>query len=77
MIVDPPRKGLDHCLFSALREASTVQQLLYISCGWEAFKEDCRRLCEEGWQIQSADGYLFFPGSNHVELLVCFTRYEG
>jgi 23S rRNA (uracil1939-C5)-methyltransferase len=74
VIVDPPRKGLDRCLFSALKDASTVKQFLYISCGWEAFKEDCLRLCEEGWQIQSVDGYLFFPGSNHIELLISFKR---
>ncbi len=73
-IVDPPRKGLDRDFFSALKAASSVQQLLYISCGWDAFQRDCQRLCEDGWNIQSVDGHLFFPGSNHVELLVCFER---
>lgn len=73
-IVDPPRKGLDPRFFTALKESSSVNQLLYISCGWEAFQQDCQKLCEEGWKIQSVDGYLFFPGSNHVELLVNFDR---
>lgn len=74
VIVDPPRKGLDHHLFDALKQASTVQQLIYISCGWESFKMDCQRLCADGWKIESVDGYLFFPGSNHIELLVCFEK---
>jgi tRNA/tmRNA/rRNA uracil-C5-methylase (TrmA/RlmC/RlmD family) len=74
VIVDPPRKGLDPHFFSALKKAITVRQLLYISCGWDAFKQDCQKLCADGWKIQHVDGYLFFPGSNHVELLVCFEK---
>lgn len=74
VIVDPPRKGLDPHFFSALKKALSVQQLLYVSCGWEAFKEDCQKLGEQGWKVQSVDGYLFFPGSSHVELLVCFEK---
>lgn len=73
-IVDPPRKGLDPQFFPALKTASSVEQLIYVSCGWEAFQRDCQKLCADGWIIQSVDGYLFFPGSNHVELLVCFKR---
>ncbi len=73
-IVDPPRKGLHIHFFSALKDAQTVRQLLYISCGWESFKQDCQKLCEEGWKVQSVDGYHFFPGSNHIELLVHFER---
>ncbi len=74
VIVDPPRKGLEATFFSALKAASTVKQLIYISCGWEAFKRDCHQLISEGWGVQSVDGYLFFPGSNHFELLVSFER---
>lgn len=74
VIVDPPRKGLDAQFFPALKENATVKQLLYISCGWEAFKRDCLRLCQEEWKVLSVDGYVFFPGSNHIELLVNFER---
>lgn len=74
VIVDPPRKGLDPRFFAALKDASTVKQLIYISCGWEAFKRDFEKLAEEGWKVKSVDGYHFFPGSNHVELLVNFAK---
>lgn len=74
VIADPPRKGLDAHFFSALKNAETVQQLLYISCGWDSFKRDYETLFKDGWKVKSVDGYLFFPGSNHVELLVNFTR---
>lgn len=74
LIADPPRKGLDPSIFKALKAVDTVKQFLYISCGWEAFKKDCRILIEEGWKLESIDGYHFFPGSDHVELLVLFER---
>lgn len=74
VIVDPPRKGLDSVFFKALKEAASVKKLIYISCGWEAFQRDCQTLSQEGWQVQSIDGYSFFPGSDHVELLISFLR---
>lgn len=76
VIVDPPRKGLDACFFPALKKNTSVDQLLYISCGWEGFKKDFQRLSEDGWVVQSVDGYLFFPGTNHVELLVNLKKSE-
>lgn len=72
-IVDPPRKGLDPSLLSSFKKSS-LKQLLYISCGWESFKKDSQQLLADGWNLQSVDGYLFFPGTNHVELLANFTR---
>lgn len=74
VIVDPPRKGLDPRFYKALKETPTLKQLLYISCGWDAFKKDYEKLNEEGWRVCCMDGYHFFPGSNHVELLVNFER---
>lgn len=74
IIVDPPRKGLDSQFFTALKENSTVNQLLYVSCGWEGFKKDFQKLAEAGWKVKNVDGYHFFPGSNHVELLVNFEK---
>lgn len=76
VIVDPPRKGLDPYFFKALKETSPLKQLLYISCGWDAFKKDYEKLCQEGWSVKSVDGYHFFPGSNHVELLVNFEKID-
>lgn len=74
VIVDPPRKGLDDSFFPALRENKSVSRLIYVSCGWESFKRDNERLCENGWKVEHVDGYLFFPGSNHIELSVNYTK---
>ena len=74
VIADPPRKGLDQALLSALKENAHLQQLLYISCGWKSFKHDAQQLLDAGWKMQKVAGYLFFPGTNHVELLANFRR---
>lgn len=74
VIVDPPRKGMDQSLLYAINEALHVKQLLYISCGWESFKKESQQLITAGWKLKSIDGYHFFPGTNHVELLANFIR---
>lgn len=77
VIVDPPRKGCDLQFLEALNHVSSVNQLLYISCGWQGFKRDFQRLQKDGWSVVSVDGYHFFPGTNHVELLVNFERKKN
>lgn len=74
VVVDPPRKGLDPQLLEAITNTSTVSQLVYVSCGWESFKKDCALLLQSGWKLSYAAGYLFFPGSNHIEILANFQR---
>lgn len=73
-IVDPPRKGLDPFLLQALNQSPTVKKLIYVSCGWTAFKKDCDELLLNKWRLERAEGYLFFPGSNHIEILASFKR---
>ncbi|WP_068467569.1 class I SAM-dependent RNA methyltransferase [Candidatus Protochlamydia phocaeensis] len=73
VIVDPPRKGLSKFFMQALIH-SPVKKLIYVSCGWESFKKDNQILLQEGWRLKKLEGYAFFPGSNHIELLACFER---
>ena len=72
VIVDPPRKGLDHLMLKALCGAKRPEQLIYISCGWSSFKRDCEKLLQSGWIIDKAAAFLFFPGSEHIEILAIF-----
>lgn len=74
VIVDPPRKGLDASFFQALLPAENIKQLIYISCGWIAFQRDFKQLLEQGWKIELIEGYVFFPGSSHIEILAHFSR---
>lgn len=53
-----------------------AKYLIYVSCGFEALTRDAERLLTSGagWRLESATGYILFPGSDHVETLCCFRR---
>lgn len=71
VIVDPPRKGLDLAFIKALKRPKT---LVYISCGFSSFMRDVEILLSEGWKMTKAEGYLFFPGTPHLETLCILSR---
>lgn len=56
--------------------ANEVNTLIYVSCGFDALARDCDKLLSgnAGWVLESATGYVLFPGSNHVETLAVFRR---
>ncbi len=72
IIVDPPRKGLDPLLLKKLTDHRG--RLIYVSCGFDSFKRDAQVLLSSGWKIKEAQGYLLFPGTNHVEILALFEK---
>mmetsp|Transcript_3958 Transcript_3958/g.5713 ORF Transcript_3958/g.5713 Transcript_3958/m.5713 type:complete len:557 (-) Transcript_3958:67-1737(-) len=53
-----------------------VKTLIYVSCGFDALTGDCDHLLRSnaGWMLESATGYVLFPGSDHVETLAVFRR---
>jgi tRNA/tmRNA/rRNA uracil-C5-methylase (TrmA/RlmC/RlmD family) len=53
-----------------------VRTLVYVSCGFDALARDCESLLRSnaGWMLESATGYILFPGSDHVETLAVFKR---
>ncbi|KAI8031306.1 putative RNA methyltransferase pc1998 [Camellia lanceoleosa] len=54
---------------------SLPQTLIYISCGWESFKEDCMSLLSsKAWHLDKAHGFNFFPGTQSIEVLAIFKR---
>ncbi|KAL1314652.1 uncharacterized protein LOC107605026 isoform X1 [Arachis ipaensis] len=54
---------------------SVPQTLIYISCGWESFKEDCKSLLSsKAWHLDKAHGFNFFPGTQSIEILAVFKR---
>lgn len=74
LIVDPPRKGLDPKLLQALQQPTTIKTLIYISCGADSFMRDVEVLEKAGWTLTNAEGYLFFPGTPHIETLAILKR---
>jgi len=77
VIVDPPRKGIHKSLLKALQQETSINKIIYISCGWPAFQRDCDALLFGGWKLKLAEAYLFFPGSNHIEILCMFIQNEA
>ncbi|CAN0925373.1 Uncharacterized RNA methyltransferase pc1998, partial [Linum grandiflorum] len=66
-----------HVGSSATLDAPRVlpQTLIYISCGWESFKEDCKSLLStKKWRLEQAHGFNFFPGTQSIEVLAVFRR---
>ncbi|CAM9317158.1 unnamed protein product, partial [Chrysoparadoxa australica] len=63
MVVDPPRKGLDQGVLSYLtgRGGSSVRRVIYVSCGFDAFKRDAAALTDRG---ESADALPSSPCSH-------------
>ncbi|KAJ0841186.1 putative methyltransferase [Helianthus annuus] len=54
---------------------SLPQTLIYISCGWESFKENCTALLSsKAWHLSKAHGFNFFPGTQSIEILAVFKR---
>jgi tRNA/tmRNA/rRNA uracil-C5-methylase (TrmA/RlmC/RlmD family) len=81
IIVDPPRKGLDAevldalCAEYAIPSVPREQVLIYISCGFDAFRRDFNSLTASGkWKLNVAEGHILFPGSDAIETLAFFTR---
>ncbi|KAI3463102.1 hypothetical protein Pfo_019765 [Paulownia fortunei] len=57
---------------------SLPQTLIYISCGWDSFKEDCMSLLSsKTWHLDKVHGFNFFPGTQSIEILAVFKRGSG
>jgi tRNA/tmRNA/rRNA uracil-C5-methylase (TrmA/RlmC/RlmD family) len=56
--------------------ANDVHTLIYVSCGFDSLARDCDRLlsANAGWKLDSATGFVLFPGSDHVESVVILKR---
>lgn len=73
-IVDPPRKGLENGVTSALVKQGPLKLLVYVSCGFDAFQRDCKMLIDGGWCLVHAEGHILFPGADAIESLAIFVR---
>jgi len=71
VIADPPRKGMDAAVVSALI-AHPPTQLFYLSCGIDSFMRDAQALCEGGLRLERLTAIDMFPNTDHVETLAVF-----
>ena len=73
------RQGLDHGVLAALKNAddpgtTTLRRIVYVSCGFDALKRDASSLVDAGWTLRHSEGFVLFPGSDHIETLAIFDR---
>lgn len=74
IIIDPPRKGCGDLVLGALCGVNFPSRLIYVSCGWDSFQKECKELLLSGWSLTHAEAFLFFPGTDHLEILGVFER---
>jgi tRNA/tmRNA/rRNA uracil-C5-methylase (TrmA/RlmC/RlmD family) len=72
VIADPPRKGLDPALSSALL-ATPPEHFAYVSCDIDSFLRDAAAL-QPALRLLSLDAYDLFPHTEHLETLALFAR---
>lgn len=53
---------------------SELRRVIYVSCGFDALKRDTVALISAGWSLRHSEGFVLFPGSDHVETLAIFDR---
>ncbi len=73
VVVDPPRRGLDPELLTALQDRPPAQ-LVYVSCGLEAFLLEADALARAGLVPAELVAVALFPYTDHVETVARFER---
>ena len=74
LIVDPPRKGLDHSLISSIF-ALKPQRIVYISCNPATLARDIQ-LLSQYYQVQQTTPVDMFPMTKHVESVTALEYRE-
>lgn len=73
VIIDPPRKGTTKELVDYLTSLG-VPRVVYVSCNPDTLARDCAWFAEKGYSIGEVTPVDLFPGTGHVESVVCLTR---
>lgn len=74
LVVDPPRKGLDHSLISSI-QALQPSKIVYISCNPATLARDCQ-LLQEQYLITQCTPVDMFPMTKHVESVTVLKRIK-
>ncbi|MDR2740897.1 MAG: class I SAM-dependent RNA methyltransferase [Treponema sp.] len=73
VVADPPRQGLSPSLRRWLAEEGPPL-LAYVSCDPATLARDGVSLCAQGYRLESAAFYDFYPQTAHIETLAVFVR---
>lgn len=74
VVLDPPRKGCDAHLLTALREACPAR-IVYVSCDPATLARDLKVLCADGaYRPEAVRPFDMFPMTTHVETVVLLSH---
>ncbi len=73
IILDPPRAGCDERLIRFVAKLNP-KRVVYISCNPSTLARDAAIFKELGYESSDVTGVDLFPGTGHVESVVCLTR---
>jgi 23S rRNA (uracil1939-C5)-methyltransferase len=74
VVIDPPRKGTTEELVNYL-DSLGVKKIVYVSCNPDTLARDCKWFSNKGYSIGAVTPVDLFPGTGHVESVVCLTRF--
>ena len=74
--VNPPRLGLESEVIDWLIRCARPLRLVYLSCSAGTLRRDLAQFVDAGYQIRRIIPYDFFPGTIHIETLVCLDRKQ-
>ncbi|MBQ1821103.1 MAG: 23S rRNA (uracil(1939)-C(5))-methyltransferase RlmD [Clostridia bacterium] len=70
IVIDPPRKGCDERVLSAIAE-SGANRIVYVSCNPATLARDLKILSTHGFMIRHVQPIDMFPHTQHVETVCC------
>lgn len=73
IIVDPPRKGCDEAVLTAMVHMNP-SRIVYVSCNPATLARDLKILEEKGYKTEKIQPVDMFPHSAHVETVCLLTR---
>jgi len=76
VVLDPPRKGCDEKLLSAISEMNP-RRIVYVSCDPATMARDARYLCEKGYKLEEVHVFDQFPQTSHVESVALLVQIDS
>ena len=75
IVVDPPRKGLDHIVIDTILRSNPIR-IVYVSCDSATLARDLALLRDGGYQLQEVQPVDQFCHTVHVETVVLMSRVK-